>query len=43
MTFSPSRYVFGIFVSIAILAGCGESQPLIGAPGAMPRRMIDHV
>jgi hypothetical protein len=33
MTFSPSRYVFGTFVSIAVLAGCGGSQPPIGAPG----------
>jgi hypothetical protein len=37
MTFSPSRYVFGMFVSIAILAGCGGSQPPIGAASAMPQ------
>ena len=32
-----SRYVAGSCVAAAMLAGCGGSQPPIGAPGAMPQ------
>jgi hypothetical protein len=32
-----SRYALSSCVAVAMLAGCGESQPPIGAPGAMPR------
>jgi|HubBroStandDraft_4_1064222.scaffolds.fasta_scaffold171772_1 hypothetical protein len=32
-----NRYAFSICVAVAILAGCGGSQPPIGAPGAMPQ------
>ena len=32
-----SRYAIGFFVTAAMLAGCGGSQPPIGAPGAMPQ------
>ena len=31
------RYALGCCVAAAMLAGCGGSQPPIGAPGAMPR------
>src|SRR5580700_9024350 len=31
------RYAFGICVAVAMLAGCGGSQPLVGTPGAMPQ------
>ena len=31
-----SRYVLCSCVATAMLAGCGGSQPPIGAPGAMP-------
>ncbi len=30
-----SRYVLSSSVAAAMVAGCGGSQPLIGAPGAM--------
>jgi hypothetical protein len=32
-----SRYALGSCVAVAMLAGCGGSQPPIGAPGAMPQ------
>jgi hypothetical protein len=32
-----SRYVLSACVAAAMLAGCGGSQPPIGAPGAMPQ------
>lgn len=32
-----SRYSLSLSVGIAMLAGCGGSQPPIGAPGAMPQ------
>ena len=31
-----SRCLFGISAATALLAGCGGSQPPIGAPGAVP-------
>jgi hypothetical protein len=31
-----SRYALTVGVVAALLAGCGGSQPPIGAPGAMP-------
>jgi hypothetical protein len=31
------RYALSITVATALLPGCGGSQPMIGAPGAMPR------
>jgi hypothetical protein len=31
------RYVLGGFAVAAMLAGCGGSQPPIGAMGAMPQ------
>jgi hypothetical protein len=31
------RYVLGSYVAAAMLAGCGGSQPPIGATGAMPQ------
>ena len=31
------RYALSFCVAAAMLAGCGGSQPLIGAPGAMPQ------
>ncbi len=34
-TFDFYRYAFGIFAVVAMFAGCGESQPPIGAPGAV--------
>jgi hypothetical protein len=40
-------HTFGCFalgyVAALQLVGCGGSQLPIGAPGAKPRRMIDHV
>jgi hypothetical protein len=41
------RYALSIFAAPGILAGCGGSQPPIGAPGAMPQsretmRWIDN-
>lgn len=35
-----SRHALGIYVAVAILAGCGGSQPPIGAPGAMPQSAV---
>ncbi len=32
-----SRYVLSSCVAVAVLAGCGGSQPPIGAPGAIPQ------
>ncbi len=32
-----SRYALAIGAASALLAGCGGSQPPIGAPGAMPQ------
>jgi hypothetical protein len=32
-----NRYALGAGVAIALLAGCGESQPPIGASGALPQ------
>jgi len=37
-TFALSRYAFTISVAAALLAGCGGSQPPIGASNAMPQR-----
>jgi uncharacterized repeat protein (TIGR03803 family) len=37
------RYVLGGFAAAAMLAGCGGSQPLIGAPGAMPQASVSLV
>jgi hypothetical protein len=34
---SVSRYASGLCLAIALLAGCGGSQPPIGAPGTMPQ------
>ncbi|HEY2474014.1 MAG TPA: hypothetical protein VGI19_04350 [Candidatus Cybelea sp.] len=34
---SPARFALNIGAATALLAGCGGSQPPIGAPGAMPR------
>jgi hypothetical protein len=31
------RYTLGVITTLALLAGCGGSQPPIGAPGAMPQ------
>jgi hypothetical protein len=36
-TFDFGRYLLGGFVAAAMLAGCGGSQPPIGALGAMPQ------
>jgi hypothetical protein len=35
--FRLRRYLLSIPVAIAPLAGCGGSQPPIGAPGSMPK------
>ncbi|MGC2495189.1 hypothetical protein [Candidatus Binatus sp.] len=35
-----SRNAHSVFVAAAMLAGCGGSQPPIGAPGAMPQRRL---
>ena len=32
-----ARYTLSACVATKVLAGCGESQPPIGAPGAMPQ------
>src|SRR5580704_15964905 len=37
------RYVLGGFAAAAMLAGCGGSQPPIGAPGAMPRSQTSAI
>jgi hypothetical protein len=38
MKYSPPNHIaLGIAVAAALLAGCGGSQPPIGAPGAMPQ------
>jgi hypothetical protein len=39
-----ARSAFSIATAAALLAGCGESQPPIGVPGAMPqsRRNAAH-
>jgi uncharacterized repeat protein (TIGR03803 family) len=34
-SFGFSRYTLGVALAIAMLAGCGASQPPIGVPGAM--------
>lgn len=36
-SFDFGRYMLGGFAFTAMLAGCGGSQPPIGAPGAMPQ------
>jgi hypothetical protein len=36
-----SRYALGSCVAAAMLAGCGGSQPPIGAPGAMPQSVTE--
>jgi hypothetical protein len=33
--FAPNRSVLSVGIAAAMLAGCGGSQPPIGAPGAM--------
>jgi len=35
-----SRYALGSCVAAAMLAGCGGSQPPIGAPGAVPQNTV---
>jgi hypothetical protein len=35
-----SRYALCVGIAVAMLAGCGGSQPPIGAPGAMPQSAI---
>ena len=37
MTSNLRRYLLGFCAAAAMLAGCGGSQPPIGAPGAMPQ------
>ncbi|HLY02874.1 MAG TPA: hypothetical protein VKR56_10345 [Candidatus Cybelea sp.] len=37
-----SRYALNSCISAAMLAGCGGSQPPIGAQGAMPERVQNH-
>jgi DNA-binding beta-propeller fold protein YncE len=37
-----NRYALSICVAAAILAGCGGSQPPIGAPGAMQLQVAHH-
>ena len=32
-----NRFPLGVCVAIVMLAGCGGSQPLIGAPSAIPQ------
>jgi hypothetical protein len=34
---NSDSYALGICAAAPMLAGCGGSQPPIGAPGAMPR------
>jgi hypothetical protein len=38
MKISTSRYALSISAVVALLTGCGGSQPPIGAPGTMQRR-----
>jgi hypothetical protein len=38
---SLSRYALRSCVVVAMLAGCGGSQPPIGAPGAMPQSLTE--
>jgi uncharacterized repeat protein (TIGR03803 family) len=40
---SFARYALSLSVVPALLAGCGGSQPPIGAPGAMPLRATTAV
>jgi hypothetical protein len=35
------RYPFCVSIGVAMLAGCGGSQPPIGAPGALSQRLTD--
>jgi hypothetical protein len=42
MTRVLNRYALCSGVAVAMLAGCGGSQPPIGAPGAMPHSVIVH-
>jgi hypothetical protein len=37
------RYALSSCVAVAMLAGCGGSQPPIGAPGAMPYGAPRHI
>ena len=39
-SFSLGRYALSIGAGAALLAGCGGSQPPIGAPGAMPQTSV---
>jgi sugar lactone lactonase YvrE len=39
--FSFGTYALSAGVAVALLAGCGGSQPPIGAPGAMPQSVMD--
>jgi hypothetical protein len=32
-----NRYALSSCIAVALLTGCGGSQPPIGAPGAMPQ------
>ena len=36
------RFALSMGVAAALLAGCGGSQPPIGAPGAMPQSLGDR-
>ena len=35
-----SRVAFGVGSAVVMLAGCGGSQPPIGAPAAMPQSLV---
>jgi len=39
-TSALDRYALGLRVATALFAGCGGSQPPIGAPGAMPQSRV---
>ena len=39
-TFARNRYAPSIIIAAALLAGCGGSQPPIGAPGAIPQSRV---
>ena len=44
MSREPSRFALSGCIAAALLAGCGGSQPPIGAPGALPqsREIVTH-
>jgi hypothetical protein len=39
-SFGLSNYALGVVFAIALLAGCGGSQALIGAPAAVPQQSV---